>query len=90
MSEELVGTVTHYFAWPQVGIVKLSAAIKLGDTLHFRGHTADFQQEVASMEEVASVEIEPAHVEAAASGAELGIKVQERVREGDQVYRVIP
>ncbi len=59
MSEELVGTVTHYFARPQVGIVKLSAAIKLGDTLHFRGHTADFQQEVASME------IEHAHVEAA-------------------------
>ena len=50
MSEELVGTVTHYFARPQVGIVKLSAAIKLGDTLHVRGHTADFQQEVASLE----------------------------------------
>ena len=83
MSEELVGTVTHYFARPQVGIVKLSAAIKLGDTLHFRGHTADFQQEVASME------IEHAHVEAAASGAEVGIKVRERVREGYQVYRVI-
>ena len=43
MSEELVGTVTHYFARPQVGIVKLSAAIKLGDTLHVRGHAADFQ-----------------------------------------------
>ena len=84
MSEELVGTVTHYFARPQVGIVKLSAAIKLGDTLHVRGRTADFQQEVASME------IEHAHVEAAASGAEVGIKVRERVREGDQVYRVMP
>ena len=61
-----MGTVTHYFARPQVGIVKLSAAIKLGDTLRFRGHTADFQQEVASME------IEHAHAEAAASGAEVG------------------
>ena len=84
MSEELVGMVTHYFARPQVGIVKLSAAIKLGDTLHVRGHRADFQQEVASME------IEHAHVEAAASGAEVGIKVRERVREGDQVFRVNP
>ena len=36
------------------------------------------------------MEIEHAHVEAAASGAEVGIKVRERVREGDQVYRVIP
>ena len=36
------------------------------------------------------MEIEHAHVEAAASGAEAGIKVRERVREGDQVYRVIP
>ena len=84
MSEELVGTVTHYFARPQVGIVKLSAAIRLGDTLHVRGHTADFQQEVASME------IEHAHVEPAASGAEVGIEVRERVREGDQVFRVNP
>ena len=84
MSEELVGMVTHYFARPQVGIVKLSAAIRLGDTLHVRGHTADFQQEVASME------IEHAHVEPTASGAEVGIKVRERVREGDQVFRVNP
>ena len=84
MSEKLVGTVTHYFARPQVGIVKLSAAIKLGDTLRFRGHSADFQQDVASME------IEHAQAEAAAPGAEVGIKVAERVREGDQVYRVIP
>jgi putative protease len=84
MAEELVGTVSHYFAKPQVGVVKLTAAIKVGDMLHFHGHTTDFQQNIASME------IEHARVDTAASGDEIAIKVDQRVREGDEVYRVTP
>ena len=49
MAEELVGTITHYFAKPQVGVVKLTAGVKVGDTLAFRGHGAGFQQTIASM-----------------------------------------
>ncbi len=82
MDEELVGTVTHYFHKLGVGVVKLSATISLGDTLHFRGHTTDFTQKVESME------IDHAAVETAELGAELAIKVDERVRHGDVVYKV--
>ena len=82
MSEELVGTVTHYFARPQGGVVKVNVAIRFGDTLRFLGHGADFQQQVTSME------IEHAPVEMAAAGTEAAIKVDQRVRQGDQVYRV--
>lgn len=84
MAEELVGTITHYFARPGVGVVKLMADIKLGDVLHFHGHTTDFEQEITSME------VEHEGVESAAAGTEVAIKVNERVRHGDQVFRVTP
>ncbi len=82
MPEELIGTVTHYFPRPQVGVVRLTASIAVGDTLHFQGRSADFQQRVTSME------IEHARVETASAGAEIAIKVDQQVREGDKVYRV--
>ena len=51
MAEHPVGTVTHYFGKLQVGIVSLTADITIGDTLQFRGHGADFQQTVSSMQD---------------------------------------
>ena len=82
MAEQPVGTVTHYFAKPQVGIVSLIANISIGDTLRFHGHGADFQQTVASMQ------VEHAAVETAPSGTEVGVRVDQRVREGTEVYRI--
>lgn len=84
MREELVGTVTHYFGRLQVGVVRLTGSITLGDLLCFRGRQTDFEQRVTSME------IEHTPVETAPAGADLAIKVDQRVREGDKVYRVIP
>lgn len=84
MAEEFVGTVTHYFPKPEVGVVKLDVGIQVGDTLQFRGHTTDFQQQITSMQ------VEHAAVETAAAGTEIAIKLDERVRGGDEVYRVTP
>ena len=84
MTEEFVGTITHYFAKPQVGVVKLTAGVKVGDTLAFRGHGAGFQQTIASMQ------VDHVPVEAAAPTTEVAIKVDQRVREGTEVYRVAP
>ena len=84
MSEEPVGAITHYFAKPQVGVVKLTAGVKAGDILAFRGHGADFQQTIASMQ------VDHAPVETAAPRTEVAIKVDQRMREGTQVYRVTP
>lgn len=82
MSEEAIGTVTHYFARPQVGVIKLSAGVQVGETLHFKGRTTDFQQQVTSLE------IEHGRVESAGAGEEVAIQVLDRVRPGDHVYRV--
>ena len=82
MAEYAVGTVTHYFGKPKVGIVALTGDVNTGDTLLFRGHGTDFQQAVKSMQ------IDHVAVDAASAGAEVGIKVKKRVREGTEVYRV--
>ena len=83
ISEELVGTISHYFAKPQVGVVKLTADIKVGDTLRFSGHGADFQQALTSMQ------LDHVSVKTASSRTAVAIKVAERVREGTEVYRIM-
>lgn len=82
MAEERVGEVTHYFAEPQVGAVKLDAPLTVGDTVRFRGHTTDFEQQIRSME------VEHESVEEASPGDHVAVKVAERVREGDEVFKL--
>ncbi len=84
MAEARAGTITHYFAKPEVGVIKLEADIKIGDLLHFRGHTTDFEQEITSMQ------VEHEAVEAADKGTDVAIKIAERVRAGDEVFLVTP
>jgi len=83
--EQLVGIVAKFFAKPSVAAVKVTQGrIKKGDVLRFSGHTTEFTQDVTSME----VNNQP--VEEAAAGDFIGLKVTERVRENDKVYKVNP
>lgn len=77
-----IGTVIHYFAEPEVGAVRLEGDLEVGDTVAFRGATTDFSQEVGSME------VDHQAVERAGAGDEIAVKVEDRVREGDEVYRL--
>ncbi|MEJ2101019.1 MAG: EF-Tu/IF-2/RF-3 family GTPase [Desulfobacterales bacterium] len=82
--EELVGVVEKFFAQPGVAAVKVTrGTVKKGDTLRYVGHTTDFTDQVASMQ----VNNQP--VEEAKAGDFIGVKVKERVRENDKVYKVI-
>ncbi len=84
MEEEKVGTVQKFFAKPSVAAVEVTAGVlRIGDRLHFKGHTTDFEETVASMQ----IELEP--VEEAKPGDLIGIKVKERVRENDSVFKVV-
>jgi putative protease len=85
MDEQLVGVVTHFFKGPSVAVVKVSdeAHIEIGDKLHFVGHTTDFTETVDSME------VEHNKVERAAAGDEIAIKVVDRARQHDQVFKVV-
>lgn len=80
--EKEVGKVTDFFARPVVAGVKLSGQLKKGDKLHIVGHTTDIEMVVESMQ------IDNVNVEKAKKGDLLGIKVPERVRPGDVVYKV--
>lgn len=84
MEEKLIGKITHYFGKIQVAIIELTNAIKIGDKIHIKGHNTDFEQIVDSMQ------IDHANVEKAKKGQGIGIKVEEAVREGDEVYLVLP
>ncbi|HDI06815.1 MAG TPA: translation elongation factor-like protein [Candidatus Bathyarchaeota archaeon] len=83
--EELVevGRVTHYFTKISVAVVELSAPLAVGDRIRIRGPTTDFEQTVESMQ------IEHENVERAEAGQSIGLKVKERVREKDRVYKIV-
>lgn len=78
--EKLVGEVTHYYSGAGVAIVKLSDSLSKDDEVHFCGGTTDFSQTVDSMQ------INHQDISSAKKGDEIGVKVVEKVREGDEVY----
>ncbi len=83
MVEEKIGIVEHYFTNVNVAAIRISdGELKLGDMIHFVGATTDFKQRVDSME------IDRKPVEIVKSGDDVGIKVKERVREHDMVYKI--
>jgi translation elongation factor EF-1alpha len=83
MTEEQVGVVIKFFAKPSVAAIEVTGgAIKKGDRLAFKGHSTDFSEVVMSME------IDNKTVEEAKPGEMVGLKVSQRVRENDKVYKV--
>jgi translation elongation factor EF-1alpha len=84
MPEEKVGVVKDYFAKISVAGIDVTGRLKVGDTIHIKGHTSDFEQVVESMQ------IEHQQVEEAKPGDAIGIKVKERCRGGDAVFKVTP
>jgi translation initiation factor IF-2 len=82
MPEEKVGVVKDYFAKISVAGIDITGRLKAGDTIHIKGHTTDFEQVVDSMQ------IEHEQVEEATAGQAVGIRVKDRVRHGDKVYKV--
>ncbi len=84
MDGDQVGVVVNFYAKPSVAAIKVtSGSIKKGDLLKYKGHTTDFT------EEVAGIEINNQPVEETKADDLIGIKVKERVRENDKVYKVV-
>jgi putative protease len=78
-----IGVVTHYFSHLSVAVVKLeSARLRVGDTIHIRGHTTDFKQRIDSLQ------VNHASVPEVGPGDDFGLKVREHAREHDIVYKV--
>ena len=86
MAEEIegkpIGKITHYFAKIGVGVIELTDALGVGDTIRIVGGEADFNQAVDSME------VEHQKVDKAKAGDSVGLKVDQKVREGYSVFKV--
>ncbi len=85
MAEEIeVGKVTIFFAKPSVAAVEITAGtLALGDNIRIRGATTNFEQKIESME------IDRKPVPSATVGQAVGIKVKERVRPHDKVFKTV-
>ena len=84
MEEKEVGKVSDYFA--KIGVVAVEITgegLNVGDTVHIKGHTTDLTQKIESMQ------IEHEDVKTVSRGDSVGIKVKDRVRRSDVVYKVI-
>jgi len=78
-----IGSISTYFSKIGVAAIRLTSDdLKVGDTIHIKGHTTNFEQIVES------IQIEKKPVQSAQKGDEIGIKVKDRVREGDIVFKV--
>jgi len=82
MPEEEVGKVSDFFARPVVAGIEMTGKIKVGDRLHIKGHTTDLELVADSMQ------VDNMNVTEAKGGDSVGIKVPDRVRRGDIVYKV--
>jgi translation elongation factor EF-1alpha len=82
MAENEVGKVMDFFARPVVAGIDMTGTLKVGDRIHIKGHTTDIEMAIASMQ------IDNVNVNEAKKGDSVGIKVPDRVRRGDTVYKV--
>ena len=82
MPEKVVGKVSDFFARPVVAGIELSGTLNTGDKIHIVGHTTDIEMVVSS------IQIDNVNVTTAKPGDSVGIKVTDRVRKGDTVYKV--
>jgi translation elongation factor EF-1alpha len=82
MPDVEIGNVADFFARPVVAGIELSATLNIGDKIHIKGSTTDMELTVESMQ------IDRVNITQGKPGDVVGIKVLDRVRRGDKVYKV--
>lgn len=83
MAEEEIGKISDFYAHPVVAGIELTASLKVGDKIRIKGHTTDVEMTVDSMQ------IDNANVQEANAGDSIGVKVPERVRGHDTVFKIV-
>ncbi len=84
MAEVELGKITHYFSKIGVAAIEITQdTLRVGDTIHVKGHTSDFTQKIDSMQ------IDNKPVTEATVGQSVGLRVKEHAREHDLVFKVV-
>lgn len=82
MAKKQVGEVFSYYSQIGVAAINLTGTIKRGDKIQISGNTTNFEQTIESMQ------INHEKVDSAKKGDDLGLKVNDRVRPGDKIYKL--
>lgn len=82
LPEFKVGQVTHYYDKIGVAVVELTDTLAVGDEIRISGHGKEFTQKITSMQ------IEHENVESAKKGQAIGLKVDQKVKDGDEVFKI--
>ncbi|PJE65428.1 hypothetical protein COU91_01640 [Candidatus Saccharibacteria bacterium CG10_big_fil_rev_8_21_14_0_10_47_8] len=85
MAQKALGKVTHYYDHLSVAVIKLSkgAALKKGDKVQFKGNNTDFTQTVVSLQ------LDHKDVDSVKADDDFGLRVDQKVHEGNQVYSAV-
>lgn len=81
MANKQIGKIRHFYDKINVAVIAVTSPLKVGDTIEIRGTATNFSQKIASMQ------IEHKSIKAAKKGDAIGLKVNEKVRKGDIVYK---
>lgn len=82
MSESRIGKVTHYFDRITVAVLELTDTLRVGDKIHFLGHSTDFKQEISSLQ------LEHQNVNEGKPGQDVALKVNQKVHPNDAVFKI--
>ena len=82
MADTKVGTITHFYDKIGVAVINVLAPLKVGDRIKISGHDKEFEQEISSMQ------VEHQNINQAKKGDNVGMKVDQPVKDGDEVYKV--
>lgn len=82
MERQVIGRVTHYYSKIGVAILELDKPLKAGEKIAVIGSTTDIEQDVKSMQ------VEHQNINSAEAGDLVGLKIKDKVREGDTVYKL--
>jgi len=81
-NQKPIGKVTHYYGHLGVAIVEFNKSVNVGEKIHFKGAHTDFEQAIESMQ------FDHKDIPSAKKGQGVGIKVSEKVHEGDKVFEI--
>lgn len=82
MPDFKVGTITHYYDKIGVGVIELTDTLSVGDTIRISGHGKEFTQPVSSMQ------VEHESIQTAKKGQAIGLKIEQEIKDGDEVFKV--
>lgn len=82
VAQTKIGSITHYYDRIGVAVMEVLAPIKVGDRIKIKGHEREFEQEIASMQ------IEHENIKKAKKGDNVGLKIEQPVKKGDEVYKL--